>query len=201
MVFKFFLQIWLTFENNFCNKNCSFLHRISKYKTKSYHLITISCIVSKRIDDKTLEKFTRDVKSLRSIYTDAKIAMEMKTNPGNFSSRINGTKRPGKDFIDRFYQVWGMEVKEMMQAEGLAAEEMATYSTNDPKQDFPNYAIQILQEQDERLHRLEDSISQLNSSITFLMEKLLVSNQKLIDAHLSMLGQQAEKTSHQPAGK
>jgi hypothetical protein len=127
--------------------------------------------------------------------------MEMKTNPGNFSSRINGAKRPGQVFIDKFYQVWGRELKEMMQAEGLAAGEMATYSTNDPKQDLPNYTIQILQEQDERLHRLEDSISRLNSSITFLMEKLLVSNQKLIDAHLSMLGQQPEKTSHQPAGK
>jgi hypothetical protein len=157
--------------------------------------------LSKRIDDKTLEKFTRDVKSLRSIYTDARIAMEMKTNPGNFSSRINGAKRPGKDFIDRFYQVWGKEVKKMMEAEGLAAEEMATYSTNDPKQDLPNYTIQILQEQDERLNRLEESMSRLNSSITFLMEKLLVSNEKLIDAHLSMLGQGPEKASHQPSGK
>ena len=89
-----------------------------------------------------------------------------------------------------------------MEKEGLAAEEMATYSTNQPKQDLPNYnTIQILQEQDERLHRLEESISHLNSSITFLMEKLLVSNNRLIDAHLSMLGQLAEKISHQPAGK
>jgi hypothetical protein len=158
--------------------------------------------VSKRIDDKTLEKFTRDVKALRSIYTDARIAMEMKTNPGNFSSRINGGKRPGQVFIDKFYQVWGKELKEMIEKEGLTAEEMATYSSNQPKQDLPNYnTIQILQEQDERLHRLEERISHLNSSITFLMEKLLVSNDRLIDAHLSMLGQLAEKISHQPAGK
>jgi hypothetical protein len=157
--------------------------------------------LSKRIDDKTLERFTRDVKYLRSIYTDARIAMEMKTNPGNFSSRVNGAKRPGQDFIDRFYQVWGKEVKEIIEVEGHAAEEMSTFNTNDPKQDLPGYTTQILHEQDERLHRIEESISRLNSTVTFLMEKLLVSNQKLIDAHLSMLGQQAEKTSNQPAGK
>jgi hypothetical protein len=173
-----------------------------KYKTKKYHLITISCTVSKRIDDKTLDKFTRDVKALRSIYTDARIAMGMKTNPGNFSSRINGGKRPGQVFIDKFYQVWGKELKEMMEKEGsAAAEEMAPYNASQPKQDLPNYnTTQSLQEQDERLHRLEESISRLNSSMTFLMEKLLVSNERLIDAHLSMLGQLAEKIS-QPAGK
>jgi len=124
----------------------------------------------------TIEKFTRDVKSLRSNYTDARIAMVMNTNPGNFSSRINGAKRPGQVFIDKFYQVWGKEIKDMD-------------TTNEPKQDLPNFTTQIQREQDERLHRIEESITRLDSAITFLMEKLLVSNQKLIDAHLSMLGQ------------
>ena len=126
------------------------------------------------------------------------IAMEMKTNPGNFSNRISGAKRPGQDFIDKFYEVWG---KEIMEAERHVAEEMGTTSKTDTKQDVPNYTIQILQERNERLRRVEESISRLDSAITFLMEKLLVSNQKLIDAHLSMLGQLPGKISNQPAGE
>jgi hypothetical protein len=147
--------------------------------------------VSRRIDDKTFEKFVQDVKSLRSIYTDAKIATLMKTNPGNFSSRINGAKRPGQDFIDRFYQVWGKKLKDMKDAEDNAGQ-TSLLASAEPKKDFPGQVLRLLNEQDERLKRIEESISRLDTAVCSLMERLVVSHQKLIEAHLSILSQQAK---------
>ena len=151
--------------------------------------------MSKRIDDKTLEKFGRDVKALRSIYTDAKIAEVMKTNSGNFSSRVNGVKRPGQDFIDRFYAVWGEKLKGMMESERLAIAAAGPLAVNDQKKDYSNAALRQLDDQDERLRYLEKSISRLDSVVTVVVERLLESNQKLIDAHLSILKQLAEKAT------
>jgi hypothetical protein len=142
-----------------------------------------------------------DVKSLRSIYTDAKIAAIMKTNPGNFSSRINGAKRPGQDFIDRFYHVWGKKLKDIAEIESHIATETNTLESNEPMYGFPSPA----NTQDERLQRIEEGISRLHSAITSLsaittlMERLVVSHQKLIDAHLSMLSQRPERAGNLPA--
>jgi hypothetical protein len=151
--------------------------------------------VSKRIDDKAFDKFVWDVKSLRSIYTDARIAAIMKTNPGNFSSRVNGVKRPGQVFIDRFYQVFGKKLKEMAETESQYPASTGHLQLNGPKQDFPGPA----NTQDERLQRIEESISRLTSTVATLMERLVMSHQKLIDAHLSMLSQRPERAGNMPA--
>jgi hypothetical protein len=140
--------------------------------------------VSKRIDDITLERFIQDVKSLRSLYTDAKIAAIMKTNPGNFSSRVTGGKRPGQDFIDRFYQVWSKELKDLEQGVNY-----------DMRKQNPSGSAQSKDAiyQDERLQRLEAGISRLDTAIGSLMERLVVSHEKLIDSHLSILSQQTKR--------
>jgi hypothetical protein len=142
--------------------------------------------VSKRIDDRTFEKFVRDVKTLRTVYTDAKIAAIMKTNPGNFSSRVNGTKRPGQDFINLFYQVWGKKLQNLEAVEENDAKKNNASRSDGPKQTFPGSSIY----QDERLQRLEEGISRLDTAIIVLMERLVIAHQKLIDAHLSILSQQ-----------
>lgn len=157
--------------------------------------------MSKRIDDKTFEKFIQDVKSLRSVHTDARIAMLMETNPGNFSNYINGAKRPGQGFIDRFYQAWGKKLKEMTEAVKYDAGETDTLGSNEPKQDFTVQAIAVSNEQDKRLRRMEESISRLDTAVGVLMERLMVSHQRLIDAHLSILSQQAERAGNRSAEK
>jgi hypothetical protein len=47
--------------------------------------------------------------------------------------------------------------------------------------------------QDERLQRLEAGISRLDTAIGSLMERLVVSHEKLIDSHLSILSQQTKR--------
>ena len=140
--------------------------------------------MSKRIDDKTFEKFVQDVKALRKVYTDAKISALMATNPGNFSSRVNGAKRPGEDFINLFYQVWGKKLQNL-EAEGKGNDSASA----GPAQRNPNSSMY----QDERLQRLEEGISRLDTAIIGMMERLVVSHQKLIDTHLSILSQQMKR--------
>jgi hypothetical protein len=149
--------------------------------------------VSKRIDDKTFEKFVQDVKTLRTLYTDAKIAALMETNPGNFSSRVNGAKRPGQDFIDLFYQVWDKKLKNLEAAEEIDAGKDNDSAFSRPKQNFLGSSVY----QDERLQRLEEGISRLDTVIIVLMERLVITHQKLIDAHLSLLNKQIKAVGEQ----
>jgi hypothetical protein len=158
--------------------------------------------VSRRIDDKALEKFIADVNDLRSIHTDATISAGMKTNPGNFSSRVNGSKRPGQDFIDRFYQAWGKKLKAIKEEGGYFSDEKIISAAKDSTQDFAyNSPIYLLTEQADRLQRIEESLSQLNTIVSDLMRRLMESNQKLIDAYLSIKGQQTEKSGSLPVEK
>jgi len=127
--------------------------------------------MSKRIDDKTFEKLVQDVKSLRSVYTDAKIATLMNTNPGNFSSRINGTKRPGQDFIDAFYQALGVKLKEIGQVKAENGNE-AGYEWRDDQWGLPDQVIHVLNGMDQRLQRLEESIRRIELKLGYINEKL-----------------------------
>jgi hypothetical protein len=117
----------------------------------------------------------------------------MATNPGNFSSRAKGTKRPGQDFINLFYQVWGKKLQNLEASEEIDAGKKNDSRSDGPKQSFPGSSIY----QDERPQRLEEGISRLDTAIIVLMERLVVSHQKLIDAHLSILSQQIKTAGGQ----
>ena len=149
--------------------------------------------MSKRIDDRTFDKFINDVKSLRSIYTDAKIAAIMKTNAGNFSSRINGVKRPGQDFIDKFYQVLGKKLNDIAESELLGGSLTESVESDKPKEDFPGSANGL----GERIQRMENSLSRLETCVSILMERLVISHQKLIDGHLAFLQAQSQNQFEQ----
>ena len=157
--------------------------------------------MSKRIDDRTFEKFGRDVNTLKSIYTAAKIAEAMQVNAGNFSSLVNGAKRPGQGFIDRFYQAWGEQLEEIRAEERAIPRNVGHMGVNESAPDCYNHTLQIPQEHNRRLQHLEERVAYLDSMVAVLVDRLLESNQKLIDAHLLILGQQAEKASIQPAVK
>ena len=157
--------------------------------------------MSKRIDDRTFEKFGRDVNTLKSLYTAAKIAEAMQVNAGNFSSLVNGAKRPGQAFIDRFYRAWGEQLEEIRAAERAIPRNARHMEVNESAPDFYNRTPQIPQEHNKRLQLLEERVAYLDSVVAILVDRLLESNQKLIDAHLLILGQQAERTSSQPAVK
>jgi hypothetical protein len=157
--------------------------------------------VSKRIDDMKYNKFISDVKILRSIYTDAKIATEMQSNSGNFSSYVNKSKRPGQDFIDRFYRVWGKKLSEIMEGGVYANVERGMLAVKEVSHTYEHRPpTRLSTDQDERLQRIEENISQLHSIVGDLMRRLMESNQKLIDAQLSSR-QHEEKEGSSLTGK
>lgn len=150
--------------------------------------------MSKRIDDRAFEKFVRDVKSLRAVYTDVRICAGMGTNAGNFSSRVNGAKRPGRDFIDRFYHSWGKKLAEMENAGGNDVKETYLSAPGNQKREIPGYSLF----DDERIRRIEDSLSRLDTFTGGLMEQLVVSHLKLVDAHLAILSQYTKSAGNSP---
>jgi hypothetical protein len=150
--------------------------------------------VSKRIDDRTFEKFVQDVKSLRAVYTDAKICAAMGTNAGNFSSRVNGVKRPGRDFIDRFYQSWGKKLVEMANTGRNDVKETYLLASGNPKREIPGYSLY----DDERIRCIEASLSRLDTFTGGLIEQLIVSHLKLVDAHLAILSQYTKSAGNRP---
>jgi hypothetical protein len=126
--------------------------------------------VSKRIDDKTYEKFKKDVDLLRkgTEYTDERMAITMKTTKGNFSARVKGRVRPGLVFIKRFYANFGELLRNL--------EEISVVHESD--QDFPN-TIQLLKEhgrkieqQGKKVEQLEETILRLEKAITTLVLRL-----------------------------
>jgi hypothetical protein len=150
--------------------------------------------VSKRIDDRTFDKFVHDVKTLRTVYTDAKISSLMGTNPGNFSSRVNGAKRPGQDFIDKFYLFWGSELIEIAEGGEYYDKERKLSAAFNSEQKVPGYAIN----QNDRLRAIEASLARLDALAGGLLEQLVVSHLRLVDAHLSFLDQQAKSGANRP---
>jgi hypothetical protein len=146
--------------------------------------------VSRRIDDITFERFVQDVKSLRALYTDSKMAEGMKTNAGNFSSRVNGAKRPGQDFVDRFYQVWTKELNNLKTTPNIDTKKRSHLQVIE--------STEATADLSERLQRLEDSISRLNTTVVTLMTQLMISNQKLIDAQLSIFSQSGRIRKTEP---
>jgi hypothetical protein len=148
--------------------------------------------VSKRIDDKTFDKFVQDVKSLRTFYTDAKISSLMGTNAGNFSNLVNGAKRPGQDFIDKFYRFWGGELIEIAEPGEYDVKERKLSSPFNSEQKVPGYAIN----QDDRLRTIEASLARLDTLAGGLLEQLVVGHLKLVDAHLSFLNQHTKNADN-----
>jgi hypothetical protein len=150
--------------------------------------------VSKRIDDKTFDKFVQDVKSLRAFYTDAKISSLMGTNPGNFSSRVNGAKRLGQDFIDKFYLFWDSELIEIAEGGEYYDKERKLSASFNSEQKVPGYSIN----QNDRLRDIEASLARLDALTSGLLEQLVISHLRLVDAHLSFLDQQAKSGANRP---
>ena len=59
--------------------------------------------------DEEVAKFRRDAERLTKIHLSGKIAEKLGVDPANFSSYISGSKRPGKDFLKKFYSLAEMK--------------------------------------------------------------------------------------------
>ena len=68
--------------------------------------------MAKQAPAERIEKFRRDLKRLKEKYSNDEIAQKLRVGPTNLSSNGSGNKTPGEDFLNRFYEVFGEEIKQ-----------------------------------------------------------------------------------------
>jgi hypothetical protein len=59
--------------------------------------------------DQEVAKFRLDAEQLTKTHLSGKIAEKLGVDPANFSSYVNGSKRPGKNFLKKFYNLQEMQ--------------------------------------------------------------------------------------------
>jgi hypothetical protein len=69
--------------------------------------------MAKRASPERIERFRRDLERLKEKYSNDEIAQKLGIHPGNLSSNGSGGKNPGEDFLNRFYEVFGDEIKQL----------------------------------------------------------------------------------------
>ncbi|HVV05360.1 MAG TPA: hypothetical protein VHC96_14115 [Puia sp.] len=69
--------------------------------------------MAKQAAAKRIEKFRRDLEHLKEKYRNDEIAKKLGSGAGNLSSYGSGSKNPGEGFLNRFYAVFGEEIKQL----------------------------------------------------------------------------------------
>ncbi|HVU59184.1 MAG TPA: hypothetical protein VHD83_29180 [Puia sp.] len=68
--------------------------------------------MAKQASAERIEKFRKDLERLKEKYSNEEIAQKLGVDPTNLSSNGSGSKNPGEDFLNRFYEVFGEEIKQ-----------------------------------------------------------------------------------------
>jgi transcriptional regulator with XRE-family HTH domain len=122
-------------------------------------------------DPDLLEKFREDVRMLRLRLPIAEIANRMGMDKGNISSYLNGRKRPGKKFLQKFYQIFSASTTTVAEAEIPYTTRDGIYKMQEEIQQMKTAYSISLQAMEEKLSRvlltIEDMVTQLR-----MMDKL-----------------------------
>ena len=123
---------------------------------------------------KEIETFRRDVTLLLSKYSQVEIAEKLGMDRANFNNYYSGSKKPGRNFLNKFNEVFGEEVKKLT-ANTLIADSHDIFSiVEEPSQDYL------------RLDYRDDHIKTLKSH-TETLQKIIENYQKVIEGNLSVL--------------
>jgi|ERR1700744_6189059 len=140
--------------------------------------------MGKKSNTQRILEFRRDIALLRKKYTQHVIAEKIDTDSGNLSNYIRGAKNPGVDFLDKFYSIFAAEIKELTDDFHLSnpdplaivEEPPQSYMRPDERDDH----IQTLKLNNEDLRNHLGTVIKSN-------EILVLSNQKLVEAQLSLI--------------
>ena len=105
-------------------------------------------------DTGLLEKFKEDVKSLRLRYPVAEIANMMGMDKGNISAYLSGKKRPGKKFLEKFYQTFFANNSVAKEDEAPYNASSGVYKMQEEIQQMKTTYSLLLQAMEEKLSRL-----------------------------------------------
>jgi len=131
-----------------------------------------------------LKQFKLDVALLIAEgHTQTSIAKKMGWKKGNFNRYHNNPELITENFLTKFYNAWGMEIKLIMEKQEpahpeplpdtMAQEEAQTY-------------VKSLLDHIETLKKTNDSLQKKNNSLQKNLDQVIAINQKLTDALISL---------------
>ena len=82
--------------------------------------------------DDEVAKFRRDAETLLKSHLSGKIAEKLGVGPANFSSYVNGSKRPGKNILKKFYNLEEMKNAEDSTQDTADNKKKAQYESGGP---------------------------------------------------------------------
>lgn len=87
---------------------------------------------------KEIEQFRKDAKLLLSQYRQVEISEKLAMDNGNFSNYYNGNKFPSRNFLKKFNETFGEEIKELITKISHTDSRYPLSPLQEPKQDHPN---------------------------------------------------------------
>ena len=140
--------------------------------------------MGRKSNKERIQRFQRDVALLRTKYAQNVIAERMGTDSGNLSNYSRGSKNPGEDFLDKFYSVFAAEIPEP--ANDFSREDHGpVFTVEEPIQEFKRP-----DDRDDHIQTLKLNNEDLRIHLTTIIrnnEILVLSNQKLVDAQMTLM--------------
>lgn len=152
--------------------------------------------MGKRARPELIEKFRKDIILLKENGIALKdIAEEMKVDEGNLSSYSNGPKKPGEDFLVRFYSIFQARIYNLggdSSNPGGPPGGAVPNSSSDqpPNADDSAQAFNRPDDRDDHIQTLKLNNGDLRTYLGTVIknnEILTLNNQKLVDAQLSLI--------------
>ena len=134
--------------------------------------------MGKRANWEKVEKFRKDLATLRERFTNAEIASELEVNPTNLSSYLSANKTPGAEIINRFYMRFAEQLHKEDYTSHVAEIESGRLVAESPEYRYARPNI------NEELIRMKKAESELwHSSI----EKLIEANKELVSTNAQLV--------------
>ena len=138
--------------------------------------------MGRKAEKERINRFRKDVELLKKKYDNMKMAELLGMDPGNLSSYYTGKrKNPGEDFLDKFYTVFGEDLKQL-RAE-YPIDESGSATAEEPMGRYLN-------ERDAHFQtlKLDNEAFRVNLfKVVANNETLVQTNQKLVDSQLWLL--------------
>jgi len=130
-----------------------------------------------------IKRFRSDMELLKEKYDNVKMAQLLGIDPGNLSSYYTGkSKNPGEVFLNKFYVVFGEELKQFVH---LVDESTFSEESLPENEDLRLNLFKIVE--------TNQILAQSNLILAQNNQTLVETNQRMMEAHLSLLEKQRKR--------
>jgi hypothetical protein len=167
--------------------------------------------MAKSTKKKRLELFRLDFSLLRTRYSNGEIAEKLDVDPTNLSAYYTGGKTPGEGFLKKFFLIFAEEIKEIKESGYQSEPESFSTGESSSSSEESTYGYMHTDKQADHIHTLKinnqdlrDKMGQViesNQTLARSTEILALNNQKLVEAHISILDRLKRPANNDPNGQ